>query len=262
MQEGQARTPAAAPLGMFKIYRYAGGTIPIIRKTPMNKLLRTLLAAGAGVLLAACAAPRSSQDDAAVRSVAVVSLLDESGPVRRLGFTVFGNAKDGVPQNGKLKQVAVDTVKQRLAATRPQWTVKAADIELPAGAKPTAGANTAALAAMAARMGVDQVFVLEDSTGQNLPGQGVGLTFRTMGEKAGPMMVHAYIGLVVLDRNGKELVRRGATRDNPHMTPKSELGLRPDLSNLGDPKVRDTVSQALQRRLKRAVEEAMERAGY
>lgn len=229
----------------------------------MHKLLRTLLAAGAtALLLAACAAPRTAQDDAAVRSVAVVSLLDESGPVRRLGFTVFGNARDGIPQDGKLKQVAVDTVRQRLAGTRPQWTVKAADLDLPGGAKPNAGSNTAALAALAARMGVDQIFVLEDTIGQNLPGQGVGLTFRTMGDKAGPMMVHAYIGLVVLDRNGKELVRRSAIRNNPQMTPETELGLRPDLSNLGDPKVRETVSQALQRRLKGAIEEAMERAGY
>ncbi|MCS0589146.1 hypothetical protein ACFQ09_02850 [Massilia norwichensis] len=229
----------------------------------MDKLLRTLLAAGtAALLLAACAAPRSAQEDAAVRSVAVVSLLDESGPVRRLGFTVFANARDGIPQNGKLKQVAVETVRQRLAGTRPQWALKAGALDLPAGAKQTASANTAALAALAARLDVDQIFVLEDGMGQNLPGQGVGLTFRTFGDKAGPMMVHAYIGLIVVDRNGKELVRRGATRDNPHMTPETELGLRPDLSNLGDPKVRDTVSQALQRRLKGAIEEAMERAGY
>lgn len=83
-----------------------------------------------------------------------------------------------------------------------------------------------------------------------------------MAGKPGPMMIHAYIGLVVMDRGGKVLIRRGATRDNPHMTPPAELGVQPDLGNLDDPAVRDKVSQALQRRLEGALEEALTRAGY
>jgi len=35
-----------------------------------------------------------------------------------------------------------------------------------------------------------------------------------------------------------------------------------DPAALNDPKVRDNISQAVQRRLKGAIEEAMERAGY
>jgi len=230
----------------------------------MNKLLRTVtLIAAAGLLLAGCAAAsRTAQEDAGVHAVAVVSLLNEVAPVRRLGFTAFGNDQSSIDQGGKLKQVVDDAVTGRLKATRPQWTVKTGALDAAGMRRRSAEANTAALADLARRLDVDQLFVLEESMGENLPGQGVGLTFRTMGNTAGPTMVHAYVKLVVLDRSGKTLVVRGATRNNPQMTPPAELGVRPDLSNLGDPAVRDKVSQALQRRLAEAVDEAMTRAGY
>jgi hypothetical protein len=229
----------------------------------MNKLFRTAaMMLAAGYLFAGCTSPRTAQEDAGVRSVAVVSLLSEAGPVRRVGFTVFGNTQDSVAQNGKLKQVVIDTVTQRLHSSRPQWTVKPADLDLPVAGKRKASDNEAALADLARKMDVDQVFVLEDTNSENFPGQGVGVTFRSMGSKAGPMMVHAYVALVVVDRNGKVLVARGATKNNPTMVQENELGLHADLATLNDPKVRDNISQAVQRRLKGAIEEAMERAGY
>ena len=230
----------------------------------MNKLLRTVtLIAAAGLLLAGCAAAsRTAQEDAGVHAVAVVSLLNEAAPVRRLGFTVFGNDQSSIDQGGKLQRIVSDTVTRRLKTARPQWTVKTGELDAASLRRRSADANAAALADLARRLEVDQLFVLEEGMGENLPGQGVGLTFRTMGNTAGPNMVHAYVKLVVLDRSGKTLLVRGATRNNPQMTPPAELGVRPDLGNLNDPAVRDRVSQALQRRLEAAVEEAMTRAGY
>lgn len=66
----------------------------------MNKLLRTAVLIAAAVLLSSCAAPRTDQEDAGVHSVAVVSLLDEAAPVRRLGFTAFGNGQSSIDQGG------------------------------------------------------------------------------------------------------------------------------------------------------------------
>lgn len=229
----------------------------------MIKLLRIVATiAVAGLLLAGCTAPRTLQDDASVRSVAVVSLLDESGPVRRLGLTVFNNNQGAVDQDGKLKQVALATVRQRLKSARPQWAVKSGDIDVKAAGKRSASDNAAALAELARRLDVDQLFVLEDSTSENYPGRGVGVTFRAVGGDPGGVMVHAFVTLVVMDRQGKVLVARGATRNNPQQVPNSELGLRSDMGTLNDPTVKERVSQALQRRLAASVEEAMTRAGY
>jgi hypothetical protein len=263
MHIGQIRTIPMCKRGCSKSLEILMTLSSIIRWIHMNKLLRTVATIlAAGFLFAGCTSPRTAEADAGVRSVAVVSLLSEAGPVRRVGFTVFGNTQDSVDQGGKLKQVVNDTVTQRLRGSRPQWTVKPANLDLPAAGKRKASENTAALADLARRLDVDQVFVLEDTNSENFPGQGVGVTFRSMGNKAGPMMVHAYVALVVVDRNGKVLVARGATRNNPTMVQESELGLHADLATLNDPKVRDNISQAVQRRLKGAIEEAMERAGY
>jgi hypothetical protein len=222
-------------------------------------------------LLGGCAAQRTAEDDRAVRSVGVISLLNESTPVRHFGLTVFNNHPANVEQGGKLKQVVGETVKQRLNSTRPQWTVKLDDTD--PGALIDKNRNLAAvedfapkhakdLAAIAQRLDADLLFVLLDSTGQNHPGQGVGITFRAVSNDPDTVSVHSFITLYVIDRNGKELIRRGAINGNPLRVSNSALGLRSDMSTLNDPKVRDSVSLTLTNHLKAAVEESMTRAGY
>lgn len=238
----------------------------------MIKIARTVaMIATAGLLLVGCTAARTLQDDATVRSVAVVSLVDESAPIRRLGLTVFNNNDATVDQDGKLKQTVVDTVTQRLKISRPQWVVKVGDMDQVSaagpGGKSSAGRRSGsddvnAMVDLARRLDVDQLFVIEDTAGENYPGRGVGITFRAISGDPGTVMVHGFVALVVMDRNGKVLVTRGAINNNPQSVSNTELGLRSDLSTLQDPKVKENVSLALQRRLKASVEEAMTRAGY
>jgi hypothetical protein len=227
--------------------------------------------ATAGLLLVGCTAARTLQDDATVRSVAVVSLVDESASIRRLGLTVFNNNEAIVDQDGKLKQAAVDTVIQRLKSARPQWVVKVGDMDRngvggldhkSSAGRRSASDNVNALVDLARRLDVDQLFVVEDTAGENNPGHGVGITFRAITGDPGTVMVHGFVALVVMDRNGKVLVTRGAINNNPQPVPNTELGLRSDMSTLSDSKVKENVSLALQRRLKASVEEAMTRAGY
>ena len=223
------------------------------------------------LFLGGCAAPRTADDDRAVRSVGVVSLLDETTSVRHLGLTVFNNHAAEIEQGGKLRQVVGDTVKQRLASSRPQWAVKVDDADLSAlierNRKPVAWeafttTYASDLAAINGRLDADLLFVLVDSRAENYPGRGVGITFRAMSNDPNLVPVHSFITLYVIDRHGKELIRRGATKDNPQMVSNKVLGLRSDMSTLSDPKVRDTVSATLATHLKGAVEDAMTRAGY
>lgn len=223
------------------------------------------------LFLSGCAAPRTAEDDRTVRSIGVVSLLSESAPVQHLGLLVFNNHLGSVEQGGQLKQTVEETVKRRLSSSRPQWVVKVDQTDLralieknrqPGAWEDFASKNAADLAAIARRLDVDLLFVLRDSRSDNYPGRGVGIAFRAVSNDPGTVMVHSFVALHVIDRDGKELIRRGATGKNPEMVSNRVLGLRSDMSTLDDPTVRATVSLTLTNHLKGVVEEALTRAGY
>src|SRR6266581_8444974 len=94
--------------------------------TPMTSTLRMLLAVTTTLLLlSACVAPpRTADQDAQFKSVAVVSMLDESPRVMRIGVTAFGNGAVNMNEDGALNKLATEVVEQRLKTSRPNWVIR------------------------------------------------------------------------------------------------------------------------------------------
>lgn len=224
-----------------------------------------VLAVASALLLTACAAPpRTAQQDAAVRSVAIVSQLDEAAPVLRLGITIFGNEKKILDQGGKLNEMAVETVKQHLGNSRPNWNVKVATpkMAMTADGKPAERMTAAELAALAQSLGVDQLFVLNGASYDNSPGRGTGVVTRPLGFGLLSVSVHSFITLTVMDRNGVTLLDRGVGSDGVKNAKADELGLTSDLKSLDAPAVSANVSAALQKRTREVVDVLMTSANY
>jgi len=77
------------------------------------------------LLLSACVAPpRTADQDAQFKSVAVVSMLDESPRVMRIGVTAFGNGAVNMNEDGALNKLATEVVEQRLKTSRPNWVIR------------------------------------------------------------------------------------------------------------------------------------------
>lgn len=238
----------------------------------MIQFLRILCAGMlAALLLSGCTAPRTVQQDAAIRSVAVVSLLSEAGPVNHQGLTIFNNHEGHVDQGGKLREVAHDTIAQRLRQVRPNWTVKVNDADLAPmheklKNKPLLTDEipylSSELSELARRLDVDALFVLLDTKNDNYIGRGVGIDFRALMNEPDHVFARAQLALVLVDRNAQRLLGRGATKEDRRQVPNSAIGLRSDMSTLNDPQVRAAVSRTMQTQLKAALEEALSNAGY
>ena len=204
-----------------------------------------MLAFTVTLFLSGCAMPpRTAQDDANVHSVAIVSQLQELAPVRRIGITVFNNSQTTLDQGGKLNEIAIETTRQHLQASHPDWTVKIANAKPAplADGKAAALLSEAELAALARSLDVDQLFVINGSSNENSPGYGVGIVVRALGFEPKFITVHSFISLTVTDRNAKTVFFRNFVGDGSKGVETSKLGLKGDLSTLTDPDVRAKVS--------------------
>ncbi len=239
---------------------------------PLGFLSRIASTAACVTLLAACAAtPRTVESDAAVRSVAVVSLLDEKAPIARIGLTVFNNETATLDQQGELNRLANQIVKKHLRDKRPNWVIKDSTITSQALLNKEKAGGIAwnsftgnisnDLREIAQATGADLIFVVMDTNQENAPGRGVGIWFRALGSSsASKALVHAHVLLALVDKDGKELTRRGGA--SPVEVPASELGLTYDLSSLKDPEVSRRVSETLKKQLSASLELATTRMGY
>lgn len=241
----------------------------------MNLIVRRRITLGMLVIvsfLTACAyPPRTVSDDAAIRTVAVLSTLDEVAPVRRIGITVFNNKDTTADQGGALGKAAVGAAERRLASARPTWTFRDATAESAAlRAKyadkgfwvPDRKQLPADLAQIATRLNADALFLIEGRSNENMPGRGVGVigrnpfSFSTLKTAT----VHAHLSVALVGRDGKDINGRSAYPFS--LIPAAELGLTYELDTLDDPSVKERLGRALATEAEKAVNEALGRLGY
>jgi hypothetical protein len=235
--------------------------------------LRRLFVAAVSCTLVACAAPvkRTSADDQSIRSVAVVSLLNEKTTVDRIGLTVFNNKSVLIDQSGVLNNVAIAAVEGSLRAARPAWEMKDARREVAALVERKNAAGTSwtsavssisgELASLANRLNVDAMFVVVDHNLENMPGRGVGARLRTLSvNSVRDITVHAVTLVVLVDRSGKEVTNRWAT---PFQTlPAAELGIDYEMSVLATPEGQQRLRSLMQQRLQTSLTAATAAMGY
>ena len=231
-----------------------------------RRIWLAVAAAWALVGLAGCASPPRTPDmDKEVRRVAVLSLMEEQNPVQRLGLTIFDANTGHLDQRGQLNPWAITQVEQRLRRARPQWAIVDGRPEsAKLGTVRERDDLSERVAAVAQRLGVDQVFVVYDVRYDNWIGQGVGLFIRTISkERLGDASVYAMVRVAVYDRNGKYLLSRGSAETSRfYRVPAVNLGLNYDMSAMDRPEVRAKVQAVLELQLGRVLEESLTSAGY
>jgi hypothetical protein len=241
-------------------------------KMNLHRLFKFILVLVA-VVTAGCAAPvvRTPAEDQKISSVAVISLLNEKTTVDRIGLTVFNNKSVLVDQTGKLNLFAIDTIEGALRTARPSWQIKDARGEVPTLAQRMNAAGTSwlspvsamekDLAALAAQLDVDALFVVLDSSMENSRGRGVGAFARTMSlTSVRDVTVHAVNTLVLVDRAGKMITLRGAP---PYQViPAAELGIDYDMAMLSTTAGQDRFRSLMQERLRAALLASAKSMGY
>lgn len=233
--------------------------------------LSTVAAFGA-LLLAGCASTqRTQQTDENIKTVAVVSLLQENAPMVRLGLTVFNNDATTLPQGGALNRIALGTIETRLRAARPAWVIKdsgadpvALGDKLRKGGMSFGGGFTSNvkedLVAITRKTGADALFVIVDTTSENAPGRGVGMVLRALPGLSPRAILHSRVLLILVDKNGNEVTNRNASIEVSK--PASELALTGDLDSLDRADNRAKISQLLQQQLPVGLNAAAGYLGY
>ena len=242
---------------------------------PKLTLLRALLCALVATLLCGCAAPaiRTPEIDKSVKSVAVISLLDEQTRVERIGLTAFNNKAVVIDQTGTLNGLAIDTIEATLRASRPTWVLKDARSEVGAmlAAKKAGGTSWSSqvsafqkeLAELGKKLDVDLMFVVVDFNLENSPGRGVGVRLRTMSlSSVSEATVHSVCLLVLVDRNGKEIMNRWGGPATYAKIPAASLGLDYDLSAIDSPETKEKLKALMRERLKASLSSSSGAMGY
>ncbi len=244
--------------------------------TDSHDLLRALCTTLLFATLAGCSIPvvRPAETDRAIKSVAVVSLLDEQTRVERIGLTAFNNKAVVVDQTGSLNLFAIETVEAQLHKSRPDWQIKNArdDVASLLLAKKAAGVSWSTqvssyqkeLAALANKLDVDWMFVVVDTAFDNNPGRGVGVRLRTMSlSNVKDATVHAICLVVLVDRNGKEITNRWAGPELAYTTvPAFNVGIDYDLAQVATPAVQEKIKSLMRERAKASLEAATKFMGY
>jgi hypothetical protein len=221
--------------------------------------------------LAGCATPRSVEADNSIHKVVVVTALDESGTVNKIGLTIFNNDATAIAQDGALSRTAVDTITERLRRTRPNWQIVPAGVDLVAiGAKDrqtgfviaSNDALKADVAAIVRNTGADAVFLVTDMSFENTaaPGRGVGVALRKLPGIDPHVVVRAHVWLELQDSAGARMV--GAPGGETPLIKASDLGLTDDIASVNTPEAKATLSEAMRRELRRDLEGALTRMGY
>ena len=222
-----------------------------------------------------CAAPvtRTLAEDQAIKSVAVISLLEEKTQVKLVGLTVFNNKTAVVDQTNVLNNVAVDTVEAALRKSRPGWVLKDARPETAAmisKLKSASGFRSSKtreiapdISQLAKKLNVDLVFVVVDSRVEDSHGQGVGIVLRTLSlASVKNANVHAICHLYLFGRDGQELAIRWTGGVAFGSVPAADLNLDYELTNISSKETQDRLEKAMQDRLKIGLTSATTGMGY
>jgi hypothetical protein len=230
-----------------------------------------MAAACAGFVLAGCAAPRTAESDAAIHKVVIVTALDESGVVNRIGLTVFNNDTTTLPQGGAISRTAVDTITRRLHQARPAWEIVPAGVDLVAlGVKDNApntlnsssDALQADVASIVRNTGADAVFVVYDAfpTNSYAPGAGVGAALRKLPGIDAHVIARAHVYLSMQDRTGHQI--SGWSGAESPLIKAADLGMTDELASAHTAEASAKLSEAMRMELQRDLEAALQRMGY
>jgi hypothetical protein len=225
------------------------------------------------LLVTGCANPGTKIptpiNDSEIRSVAVVSLIDER--TKFLRTIPLGKSKEAVvDQSGVLNPLAVNVVTERLRAARPSWEFKNSDAEHEKllQAKKAGGisfmnlvsAFTPALAETAKRLEVDALFVIVEDSLDNFTGYGVGGTWHVMGKRE--PSIHALVQLVLVGKDGRQIAQRWGGDRAYFYAPAADLGVDPDLESFSNPLVVERFKRATRLLLRDGLVQAVNRMGY
>lgn len=214
--------------------------------------------------LAGCAAPvpRSADGDSQYKSVAIVSILQEQSKVTRMGATVFNNKTVMVDHGGALNRIAGEIVERHVRASRPQWAMRTATIDVAALASKQAngvplttftGNIRDDLRRIAQESDADMMFVIIDRHAENRAGRGVGVVVQNVTHKGMQAYVHGHVMVVLVDRTGKELDRRGGSVGR--FVAPAEVGLDSDATL-------EPATKAMRTELADGIEGAVTAMGY
>ncbi len=228
------------------------------------------------LLLSACVAPpRTADQDAQFKSVAVVSMLDESPRVMRIGVTAFGNGAVNMNEDGALNKLATEVVEQRLKTSRPNWVIRNAMAD-PADLVQkhrTRGGSWHGfvgnikqdLKEIAERSDADLLFVVvghgteEFYGGVGIVG-GVGSLYRCRFDKSdGTARVYAHALLILVDKSGSEIMQRSGGAQSTAFV---ALDLPCDFAQLQASPVAKRLLSEMQRQLRVSLESAAISMGY
>jgi len=214
------------------------------------------------LLLTGCAAPRTADADATIHKVVILTALDESGVVNKVGLTIFSNDATTVPQGGALSKTAVDTIAQRLHAARPNWEIVPAGVDLVAlGANAKEGIAKPAPDDILKRSNADAAFVVTDVY-QDTParGAGVGAALRKLPGIAPHVIVRAHVYVEMLDKSGQRI--SGAPGGETPLIEAKDFDLTDDIASVNTPVARAKLSEAMRKELTRDLNTALQRMGY
>jgi hypothetical protein len=230
------------------------------------------IAATAAGALGGCAAPRTAEADSAIRTVTILTVLNEDSRVNKIGLTVFSNDTMTIAQDGALSSTAVDSIAQRLHQSRPNWEIVPAGVDLVAlGAKYKDGVSTFTesdgklkpeLDAIRQRLGVDALFVVTETNPTNgaAPGPGVGAALRKLPGIDPHVVIRAHIYVEMLDKTGARV--NGWGGGETALRKASDFGLTDELASANMPEARAKLSEAMRAELRRDLDAALQHMGY
>lgn len=244
-----------------------------MRITRLGKAAKAIAFSIAAMLLAGCASePRNMQTDVQIKTVAVVSMLDEDVQLRKLGLTIFNNDARFLGRDLGLNRLAVKTIESRLRQSRPGWKIVAADVDSTAlaarVARPTFNAFypddvKAELAVIAKRTSADALFVVVPTTRDNaMPGRGVAAVVRALPGLDPKLEIQAYVLLMLVDSKGEQITNRSTGNEGIRMLPARAMGLSGDLAVLESGNTRARLAEAVQQQLVAALNAASGYMGY
>ncbi|AMO21680.1 hypothetical protein GCM10027034_02150 [Ramlibacter solisilvae] len=156
-------------------------------------------------LLTACATQTPPQLEAGIKTVAVVSLMPERVSISTLrGRPFFTPEYSFIDMHGQIERTIWETTANKLAVSRPGWTVKRVAYNPAALLKAYRAGDESALGQFAAQNGLDAIILYTEAFYESMGGQGVGIAQETLPiQRPQLTLVMGNVAAALVDRNGK-----------------------------------------------------------
>ena len=114
--------------------------------------------------------------------------------------------------------------------------------------------------ALARTKGIDAVFMVGESSNENMRGRGVGLVLHAPAILPSRAQPHAFLGVALIDKDGKWLIGAGGFESINKGA--SEFGLTGSIESLDSPVAQDRIKGAYRELLVKSLNDAVGRMGY